>query len=244
MPIFDIRDQAQRRTTEEMIAHLNGFELDLRFSAGVWFFAPGGGRFRDRYVAEMTIEERLEIAAGMKDLGLAGLEAHYPNEVNEDNLHLYQQLERDTGIRLITIVPNLFFDAQFEWGALSSPVERSRRAAIDRTIRTLELNKEIGTDFAIVWPGIDGYENAFGIDLTAARDRFCAGLAEAMDAVRGGAEALRAPGTHPLRYHAGGPPYGAEGRGYAHRRGESEDPRRGPRDGLHEPGGRTCSDGV
>ena len=185
MPIFDIRDQAQRRTTEEMIAHLNGFELDLRFSAGVWFFAPGGGRFRDRYVAEMTIEERLEIAAGMKDLGLAGLEAHYPNEVNEDNLHLYQQLERDTGIRLITIVPNLFFDAQFEWGALSSPVERSRRAAIDRTIRTLELNKEIGTDFAIVWPGIDGYENAFGIDLTAARDRFCAGLAEAMDAVPG-----------------------------------------------------------
>jgi len=185
MPIFDIRDQAQRRTTEETIAHLNGFELDLRFSAGVWFFAPGGGRFRDRYVAEMTIEERLEIAAGMKDLGLAGLEAHYPNEVNEDNLHLYQQLERDTGIRLITIVPNLFFDAQFEWGALSSPVERSRRAAIDRTIRTLELNKEIGTDFAIVWPGIDGYENAFGIDLTAARDRFCAGLAEAMDAVPG-----------------------------------------------------------
>ena len=185
MAISDIRDQAQRRTPEELIAHLDGFELDLKFSAGIWFFAPGGGRFRDRYVAEMTIEERLEIAAGMKNLGLAGLEAHYPNEVKEDNLHLYQQLEKDTGIRLITIIPNLFFDAQFEWGALSSPVEQNRRTAIDRTIRTLELNKETGTDFAIVWPGIDGYENAFGIDLTAARDRFCAGLAEAMDAVPG-----------------------------------------------------------
>ena len=185
MPIFDIRDQAQRRTPEELIAHLKSFELDLKFSAGIWFFAPGGGRFRDRYVAEMTIEERLEIAAEMKDLGLAGLEAHYPNEVNEENLHLYQQLEKDTGIRLITIIPNLFFDAQFEWGALSSPVEQNRRTAIDRTVRTLKLNKELGTDFAIVWPGIDGYENAFGIDLTAARDRFCAGLAEAMDAVPG-----------------------------------------------------------
>ena len=185
MPIFDIRDQAQRRTPEELIAHLKSFELDLKFSAGIWFFAPGGGRFRDRYVAEMTIEERLEIAAEMKDLGLAGLEAHYPNEVNEENLHLYQQLEKDTGIRLITIIPNLFFDAQFEWGALSSPVEQNRRTAIDRTVRTLKLNKELGTDFAIAWPGIDGYENAFGIDLTAARDRFCAGLAEAMDAVPG-----------------------------------------------------------
>jgi xylose isomerase len=36
-----------------------------------------------------------------------------------------------------------------------------------------------------VWPGIDGYENGFGADLRAARDRFAAGLAEAMDAVPG-----------------------------------------------------------
>lgn len=185
MPISDIRDQARRRTPEELIAHLKSFELDLKFSAGVWFFAPGGGRFHDKYIDPMTIEERLEIAAKMKDFGLSGLEAHYPNEVNEDNLHLYRQLERDTGIRLITIVPNLFFDTRFEWGALSSPIESVRRTAIDRTVRTLELNREVGTDFAIVWPGIDGYENPFGIDLVAARDRFCEGLAEAMDAVPG-----------------------------------------------------------
>ena len=37
----------------------------------------------------------------------------------------------------------------------------------------------------MVWPGIDGYENAFGADLVAARDRFAEGLAEAMDAVPG-----------------------------------------------------------
>ena len=185
MPISDIRDQARRRTPEELIAHLKSFELDLKFSAGVWFFAPGGGRFHDKYIDPMTIEERLEIAAKMKDFGLSGLEAHYPNEVNEDNLHLYRQLERDTGIRLITIVPNLFFDTRFEWGALSSPIESVRRTAIDRTVRTLELNREVSTDFAIVWPGIDGYENPFGIDLVAARDRFCEGLAEAMDAVPG-----------------------------------------------------------
>jgi len=36
-----------------------------------------------------------------------------------------------------------------------------------------------------VWPGIDGYENAFGVDLRGARDRFAEGLAEAMDAVPG-----------------------------------------------------------
>ena len=37
-----------------------------------------------------------------------------------------------------------------------------RKAAIDRTIGALKLNKQLNTDFAVVWPGIDGYENGFG----------------------------------------------------------------------------------
>ncbi len=100
-------------------------------------------------------------------------------------MDLFKDLEKSSGVRLITIVPNLFFDSQFEFGALSSPISKVREAAIHRTKRTLELNKEMGTDFAIVWPGIDGYENPFGIDFLAARDRFASGLAEAMDAVPG-----------------------------------------------------------
>jgi xylose isomerase len=168
-----------------MVKHLEGFDLDLKFSAGVWFFAPGGGRFHDRYVDDMAMEDRLEMAAELTDYGLAGLEAHYPNEVNEENLDLYSDLEKSSGIRLITIVPNLFYDRQFEFGALSSPIPEVRKVAIERTKATLELNRQMGTDFSIVWPGIDGYENPFGIDFLAARDRFAMGLAEAMDAVPG-----------------------------------------------------------
>jgi xylose isomerase len=168
-----------------MAKHLEDFDLDLKFSAGVWFFAPGGGRFHDRYVDDLKMEERLEIAAELADYGLAGLEAHYPNEVNEDNVDLFKDLEKSSGIRLITIVPNLFYDSEFEFGALSSPIPEVRETAIERTKTTLELNREMETDFAIVWPGIDGYENPFGIDFIAARDRFASGLAEAMDAVPG-----------------------------------------------------------
>lgn len=183
--MIDLRSQAERRDPEELIKHMENFELDLKFSAGVWFFAPGGGRFHDRYVDDKPIEERLEIAAELADYGLGGLEAHYPNEINEDNIDLYRDLEKSSGIRLVTIVPNLFYESQFEFGSLSSPLEDKRRAAIKRTKTTLELNREMGTDFAIVWPGIDGYENPFGIDFFASRDRFCSGLAEAMDAVPG-----------------------------------------------------------
>ena len=185
MALIDIREQAKRRTPEELVEHLNSFELDLKFSAGIWYFAPGGGRFHDRYVPEQSIEARLEVAARLADYGLKGMEAHYPNEINEDNLEVWKSFTRDTGIRIVTVVPLLFWDAQFEWGSLSSPIPQVRQAAIQRTIRTLRLNKELDTDFAIVWPGIDGYENPFGMDLAAARDRFAEGLTEAMDAVPG-----------------------------------------------------------
>ncbi len=185
MALRDLRGQKTRRTPAQMVKHLNSFSLDLKFSAGVWFFAPGGGRFHDRYVPDKTIKERLEIAAELSGYGLKGVEAHYPNEVNEDNVDLYKDLEKKSGVRLVTIVPALFYDKQFEWGSLSSPIPKVRKAAIERTIATLKLNKEMNTDFAIVWPGIDGYEHSFGQDFVAARDRFAKGLAEAMDAVPG-----------------------------------------------------------
>ncbi|MDY7040863.1 MAG: TIM barrel protein [Chloroflexota bacterium] len=183
MALQDIRSQTVRRTPEELVEHLDSFELDLKFSAGIWYFAPGGGRFHDRYVPEQSIEARLEVAARLADHGLKGMEAHYPNEINEDNLEVWKSFVRDTGVRVVSVVPLLFWDKQFEWGSLSSPIPQVRQAAIQRTIRTLQLNKELDTDFAIVWPGIDGYENPFGMDLVAARDRFARGLAEAMDAV-------------------------------------------------------------
>jgi len=181
----DLREQSKRRSPQELVKHLKSFELELKFTAGVWFFAPGGGRFHDRYVPAMSMEEILDQAAGLKQYGLAGLEAHYPNEVNHDNLKLFVDFERALGIRLITVVPNLFFESQFEFGALSSPIPAARRGAINRAQEAFKLNREVGTDFAIVWPGIDGYENPFGIDLVAARDRFAEGLAEAMDAAPG-----------------------------------------------------------
>jgi len=185
MPFQDLRPQARRRTPEELVEHLKQFELDLKFSAGIWYFSPGAGRFHDRYTPAQSIEARLEVAARLADYGLKAMEAHYPNEINEENLEIWKQFSRDTGIRILTVVPLLFWDARFEWGSLSSPLPEVRQAAIQRTIRTLELNKELGTDFAIVWPGIDGYENPFGLDLVAARDRFAQGLAQAMDAVPG-----------------------------------------------------------
>lgn len=185
MPLSDLRPQATPRDPDALVRHLEAFELDLRFTAGIWFFSPPDSRFHGRYKPEVPLEERFEIIASLADYGLAGIEAHYPNEVNEDNVHLYQELERSTGIRLVTVIPLLFYDADFEWGSLSNPIPEKRRRAIERTTRSLALAKEIDADFCVVWAGIDGYENPFGIDMAAMRQRFASGLAEAMDAAPG-----------------------------------------------------------
>jgi xylose isomerase len=108
MGLVDLRSQTTKRTPDEMLEHLKTFELDLKFSAGIWFFAKGSIRFHDAYGPPLTIAERLDIAASLADYGLAGMEAHYPNEINEENLDLWKQFSRDTGVRLVTVVPNLF----------------------------------------------------------------------------------------------------------------------------------------
>ena len=185
MPLVDLRQQATPRNPQQMLAHLQSFNLDLKFSAGIWFFSPSSSRFHDRYSDEQSIEQRLERAATLAAYGLKGLEAHYPNEINEDNLDIWNKFTADTGIRLITVIPLLFWDDHFEWGSLSNPLPKVRKLAIERTKRAFAMNRRLDTDFAVVWPGIDGYENPFGVDFIGLRARFADGLAEALDAVSG-----------------------------------------------------------
>jgi xylose isomerase len=185
MALVDLRPQATRRSPQEMLRHLGSFELDLKFSAGIWFFSPPSNRFHDKYGSERSIQQRLEIAARLAPHGLKGMEAHYPNEINEENVQVWKKFTADTGIRVLTLAPLLFWDQEFEWGSLSNPLERPRKAALERAKRALALNQELDTDFAVIWAGIDGYENPFGLDFVSMRQRFAEGLAEAMDAVPG-----------------------------------------------------------
>ena len=183
MALDDLRTQAVRHTPDELVKQLSDFKLDLKFSAGIWYFSPADSRFHEKYKPDLDIRHRLDIAASLRECGLTALEAHYPNEINEKNTPLWQQFLKDTGMKLISITPLLFRGPEFEFGSLSSPLPEARLAAIELTKRTLAINREFDTEFSVLWPGIDGYENPFGIDFVAMRERFAEGLAEAMDAV-------------------------------------------------------------
>ncbi len=187
--MFDLRDQKVRRSKDDMLKHLKSFRLEPRFSAGVWYFFPGGGRFHEAYVEKGSIQDVLRKVKTLFEKGVIdstfGLEAHYPNEINNDLLDDYKSLQKETGMRVAAIAPNIFYEKTFEFGSLSNPNPKVRRKAIDRTVEALKLNAELETDFAIVWPGIDGYENPIGVDFYGMWDNFESGLAEAMDEVPG-----------------------------------------------------------
>ncbi|MBO3769054.1 MAG: TIM barrel protein [Thermoproteota archaeon] len=187
--IRDLREQTKVMSREEILKRLVEFKLEPKFSAGIWYFSPARSRFHDDYSKTLNIDERLEIILKMYDEKAIGsdfrIEAHYPNEINEENVDKYKRVEKETGIKVITVIPNLFYDKIFEFGSLSNPIKEVRDFAIDRTIKALKMNKELDTHFMVVWPGIDGYENPFGTDFYGMWERFETGLAQAMDEVPG-----------------------------------------------------------
>jgi xylose isomerase len=185
MPFVDLRNQMQRRSPEELLRHLETFELDLKMSVGIWYFTPGGGRFHASYSEPKGVEQRLEMAAGMARHGIQGIEAHYPSEVNEENLHLYQRLEKETGIRLINIGPYGFHHRESEFGTLSNPYPEVRQKARQEVVNTLKIVKEAGANACGIWPGIDGYTIPYGHHYYEMWDRFEETLASAMDEVPG-----------------------------------------------------------
>jgi xylose isomerase len=185
MAFTDLRYQKVRRDQSGLVQHLNTFNLDLKLSVGVWYFSPGPSRFHEQYGDSTPVADRLKMIAELTPYGVRGVEAHYPAEINEDNLHLYQQLEKDTGIHPVNIGPHIFYDRDFEFGSLSNPISKYREKAVKIFTGTLRLAKEAGADHCCIWPGIDGYTYSFGTCFYNMWDAFEDAVAEAMDNVPG-----------------------------------------------------------
>ncbi len=193
----DLRYQNKSISPEKMLANLNK-EINLDFTVGIWYFTPGGGRFHERFVKEATIPKRIDMAAEMATLGVKGIEAHYPDEINEENAHLYQKLEEESGIRVVAVPFSHFFSSVFEFGSLSNPDPEVRDRARTIAIKGLKLVKDIGADMAISWPGMDGYRYLHGKPFMHMWDLFETTLAEAMDEVPGVRVAIEPKGYEPV----------------------------------------------
>ena len=184
---YQLKDLQYQRAASDPQVMLENLRRDFnpKVSVGIWYFTPGGGRFHDRFVPEASIEQRIDMAAEMASFGVTGIEAHFPDEVNESNAPLYRQLEEEAGIRLVAVPFSHFFDPRFEFGSLSSTETRTRDRAIEVAIGGLRLVRDLGADLAISWPGMDGYRYLHGKPFMHMWNLFEGAMAEAMDEVPG-----------------------------------------------------------
>lgn len=185
MGLQNLQYQKLSRSREEMLRHLKEFKLEIKPVVGIWYLSSGGSRFHEKYGIELDIPERLELAYEMSKLGVNAIEAHYGVEINEDNLHLYKKLEKDTGIRISGIGPHTFYNREFEFGTLSNPVSGYRDLATKKLIEVLRFIKLAGADACGLWPGIDGYTYSYGHMYYQMWENFEGALADAMDEVPG-----------------------------------------------------------
>ncbi|MDM7924646.1 MAG: TIM barrel protein [bacterium] len=192
----DLQYQKAANDPKKMLENLKK-DLKIRTSVGIWYFTPGGGRFHDRFVKEASVPERLKMAEDLAKFGVTGIEAHYPDEVNEDNLHLFQQLEKNAGIKLIGVPFSHFFHKRFEFGSLSSPDPAVRKEAKAIAVKGLQLVQAAGAGAAISWPGMDGYRYIHGKPYMQMWDWFESSMAEAMDEVPGVRVAIEPKGYEP-----------------------------------------------
>src|SRR4030042_4243698 len=137
------------------------------------------------------------MASHMSKFGVTGIEAHYPSEINEDNLHLYKQLETSSGIRVVGIPFSHFFEKDFEFGSLSNPESSVREKAKKIAVGGLKLVRQAGAGCAISWPGMDGYRYLHGKPFMQMWHLFETTLAEAMDEVPGIRVAIEPKGYEP-----------------------------------------------
>lgn len=181
----DLRYQTASRDRDELIKHMNSFSLNPKISVGIWYFTPGGNRFHEPVEQQKSVEERIQMAYKLKDLGVTGIEAHYPDEINWDNIDSYKELEKNTGIKVVGIPFSHFYDKMFEFGALSNPDPNIRNEAIKIAVEGLKLVKEIGAGCAISWPGMDGYMYDLGTIFPWMWGFYDDSVAKAMDEVPG-----------------------------------------------------------
>ena len=181
----DLRGQKEAITNPDIMLRNLKKPFEPKISVGIWYFTPGGGRFHDRYVAEQTAEQRIERAYGLARYGVTGIEAHYPNEINEGNAGKYLKLEKEAGIRVVGIPFQHFFPKIFEFGSMGSQVEEAREEAKRIAVGTLNMVKQVGADGAVSWPGKDGYLYLLGTPFGKMWQNYDKTLASAMDEVPG-----------------------------------------------------------
>lgn len=81
-----------------------------------------------------------------------------------------EQLQRDTGMKLLWNTSSLFTNPRFLSGAATSPVADIYAYSAGQLKHSLEIAKRLGAENYVFWGGREGYENLWNTDLKREQD--------------------------------------------------------------------------
>jgi len=151
----------------------------MKTSLGIWAFGnmatrfnPGG--YKPELSGVSTVAKVRTAVAGLGEL-IDDYEFHYPQELNRDNLDAVREALDGHGIYAVATGTHL--NPAFGKGALSSPDDAARAAALAEALAAADLAGELGAAM-ILWPGVEGYNYPFQTPYREAWARFIDGVAE------------------------------------------------------------------
>lgn len=134
-----------------------------RFSFGPWNISEGADPFGPDVRRPFALETKLDL---YRPLGFEGVQFHDDDVVEGiDDLSVSQSLNRsqdvarmlqDRGLTAEFVAPRLWFDDRTIDGGFTSNRESDRQYAIDRSRRTVDIARELGTTNLVLWLAREG----------------------------------------------------------------------------------------
>ncbi|HVR73159.1 MAG TPA: TIM barrel protein [Planctomycetota bacterium] len=163
-----------------------------RFSFGPWNIHEGADPFGPPVRASFAFDEKLEV---YRTLGFEGVQFHDDDVVPGIDRYPHTEvlkMARDVKKRLDDlelvaefVAPRLWEDARTIDGAYTSNDEGERRYAIERSVRAVEIARELGSDRIVLWLAREGTYLREAKDPSRAVERIVLGINKMLAADKG-----------------------------------------------------------
>ena len=130
------------------------------------------GQFVDRYMScgyndDYTVEELLKRATTIDKI--TGCELCGTWHITEQSADKMKKLIEDSGLQLVSIIPDYFAQRKWGHGAFSSSDPELRKQAIRDTKIMMDICADLGGEIVTIWNGQDGYDYPFTTDYVQRR---------------------------------------------------------------------------
>lgn len=135
--------------------------MSFKYGVGLWLFGGLSDRFTT-YHPPRNLEEKFSEASKVKNS--RGIEVIYPAEFTYEEVDKFKELLKVYRLQVAGILVDLFAEPKWIYGSLTSRDEKVRKEAIERSIQTIEVAKELGCGVVTLWLGHDGYDYPFQVN--------------------------------------------------------------------------------